>query len=115
VTVPRLLRTLVLGVLQPHFDIDVVAILPSRDGLVARLEQLAPDLVLLGLSDAEDAAAALPLLRAAPTARILALAADGHQAWLYELRPHRLSFSDLSVPSLVRSIRRRVGKGPPKG
>ena len=107
VTISPLLRSLVVGALQPHFGIDIVDITETRDGLTARLAALAPDLVLLGLGPDEDDAAAIALLHAMPTARVLALAPDGARAWLHEMRPYRTILADLSVPALIQSLAQR--------
>jgi hypothetical protein len=104
VTVAPLLAELVIGVLDPYVEIDVVGILDSRDELTAHLRRLAPDLVLLGLTGAETDASARPLLAALPTAEILVLAPTGRHAWLYEMRPHRTVLADLSVATLVKTV-----------
>jgi DNA-binding NarL/FixJ family response regulator len=115
VTTPPLLRTLIVDVLQPHVDIDVVGVLDSRDTLPDGLVGLAPDLVVLGLPGTEDDRSAVPLLRATPDAKVLAVTADGGGAWLYEMRPHRSAMASLSVSSLVRLLKRHLPGRPSSG
>ena len=47
VTVPPLLADLVKAVLQPHLLLDVADVMATRDRLMERLHDIAPDLVLL--------------------------------------------------------------------
>lgn len=101
VTVSPLLRELVTSVLQPHLLLDVIAVLETRERLAECLQELAPDLVLLGLSGGETDASACALLGVLPSAKILALAPNGEHAWLYEMREHCTALPDLSPPALI--------------
>jgi hypothetical protein len=107
VTVAPLLADLVIGVLDPYVEIDIIGTLDSRDGLTQHLRRLAPDLVLLGLTGTETDASARPLLAALPAAEILVLAPNGRHAWLHEMRAHRTVLADLSVATLVRTVASR--------
>jgi DNA-binding NarL/FixJ family response regulator len=115
VTISPLLADIVLSYLQAHLPIEVIGVLPDRKALSARLIELRPDLVLLGLLDAESDACALPLLAALPFARILVLAPDGQHAWLHEMRPHRVPLRQFSKRSLLRLLTSRYGALPPQG
>lgn len=100
VTLSPLLRELVTSVLPSPISVDVIEILESRQGVAERLRDLAPDLVLIGLVDAETDAIALPLLAALPSVRILVLARNGAHAWLHQPHGRRTVLSDLSVQAL---------------
>ncbi len=65
VTLSPFLRELVTNVLSPDIVVDVIELLDTRERLTERLRDLAPDLVLVGLLDAETDTVALPLLAAA--------------------------------------------------
>jgi chemotaxis response regulator CheB len=106
VTLSPLLRELVTNVLSPEIVIDVIEVLAARERLTERLPDLAPDLVLIGLLDAETDAVALPLLAASPSARILVLANNGEHAWLHESRGRHARLSDLSVHGLKEALQK---------
>jgi DNA-binding NarL/FixJ family response regulator len=105
VTVSPLLRELVTSVLQSQFAVDVVEILEAREPVAERLRDLAPDLVLLGLLDAETDSVAASLLAVLPSVRVLVLAGNGEHAWLYEPQGRRTVLSDLSAQALREALR----------
>lgn len=115
VTVSPLLADLVKAVLRPHLFLDVVEVLSTRDRLMERLQYLSPDLVLLGLLNGEDDTCAVPLLAALVSVRILVLAANGAQAWLYETGPHRTALPKLSSSDLIDALKISFDLSPPKG
>jgi hypothetical protein len=98
----------VTNVLSPEIVLDVIEVVAARERLIERLPDLAPDLVLIGLLDAETDAVALPLLAASPSARILALASNGEHAWLHESRGRRARLPDLSVHDLKEALQKSV-------
>jgi DNA-binding NarL/FixJ family response regulator len=114
-TVAPLLGDLIREAVQPPLTLDVVGVLDTRESLVESLRSLAPDLLLLGLTDSETDAVARSLLVAAPSVAILALAPNGQHAWLYEMRPRRTALTELSVASLVRALRPLSDADAPKG
>jgi hypothetical protein len=115
VTVSPLLTDLVTAVLQPQLTLEVISVLPTRERLVEQLRGLAPDLVLLGLRDAETDACAEPLLAVLPSARFVVLAANGQHAWLYEMRPNRTALTNFSLPDLTSTLAARFKIPPPSG
>jgi chemotaxis response regulator CheB len=115
VTVSPLLADLVKAVLQQHLILDVVEVLSTRHRLTERLQDICPDLVLLGLLNGEDDACAIPILAALLSVRILVLAANGAQAWLYEAGPHRTVLPRLSSSDLVDALKTSFDRSPPKG
>jgi DNA-binding NarL/FixJ family response regulator len=115
VTMSPLLADIVLNYLQSYLTIDVVGVLQDRAALAERLAEIRPDLVLLGLTEAESDACARPLLALLPSARFLVLAPNGQHAWLHELRPHRLTLRHLSKRGLLRTLASRYGSSGPAG
>jgi chemotaxis response regulator CheB len=103
VTLSPLLRELVTSVSPSHISLDVIAVLESREAVVERLREFAPDLVLIGLLNAETDAIAQPLLAALPSVRILVLARNGEHAWLHQ-DGRRVVLSDLSVQALREAM-----------
>ena len=104
VTLAPLLRELVTNVLPPQISVEVIEVFASRDRVAERLRDLAPDLIIVGLLDAETDAVALPLLAAWPMARVLVLALNGEHAWLHE--PGRsIALLNLSAHGLREALR----------
>jgi chemotaxis response regulator CheB len=108
VTVSPLLTELVTATLQPHLSLDIVEVVRTREQLTEKLRDVAPDLVILGLINAETDDCAKRMLAAAPLAQVLVLAADGQRAWLYEMRPRRTTVTDLSAFALLRVLKTRL-------
>jgi DNA-binding NarL/FixJ family response regulator len=107
VTMSPLLADIVLTFLKSHLAINVVGVLDDREALAQRLADIRPDLVLLGLLEAESDACARPLLASVPSARVLVLAPNGQNAWLHEMRPHRLALPSFSRRRLLRMLTSR--------
>jgi hypothetical protein len=115
VTVSPLLGEMIVAVLLPHLPLDIVGLLETREGLTAALGTLSPDLLLLGLLVAEPETIAQSLLVLVPSMKVVALAADGRQAWLFETGLPPLTLPDLSVSDLVCAVVRRFSLPPPMG
>jgi hypothetical protein len=93
----------------------VIGTLETRECLAASLGAWSPDLVLLGLLGAETEVAALAVLALLPTARILAVTANGEPAWLLEAHRPPLALFDLSVSEMVQRVVQRFHLPPPEG
>jgi len=104
VTLSPMLRDLVLGVLAPEISIDILDTLDTRDALAARVRDLAPDLVVIGLLASEPADLAEPLLEAAPPPWILLFSPQGQTAWLHGPGTRRVTLVDLSVQALKGAL-----------
>jgi chemotaxis response regulator CheB len=115
VTVAPLLADLIRDVLQPNLTLDIVNILPTRESLPQHLRALAPDLLLLGLTESETDTIALPLLTTLPSVAILVVAPRGQHAWLYEMQPHRSVLADFSVAALAHALVSRFPADASKG
>jgi hypothetical protein len=115
VTVSPLLAGLVTSVLQSHLPLDVIGTLRTRTRLAERLNELAPELVLLGLRADETDASALLLIEQFPSAKFLVLEPSGKHAWLYETGLDRTEFTDVSTQSLVTALASRFNITPPRG
>lgn len=105
VTLSPLLRDLVIEVLSLEFVIDVVEVLPTREGLADRLNRIAPELVLVGLLDSETTAIAPPLLAGCPATRLLLFAPNGEHAWLYQSGRPVEPLTALTLQALRNALR----------
>jgi hypothetical protein len=112
VTLSRLLSELVISVLSPEIVVDVIEILATRERIIERLRDLAPDLVLIGLLDSEADTVALSLLPALPFARILVLASNGEHAWLYDSGGRFARLSNVSVDALREALQEPLSLPP---
>jgi DNA-binding NarL/FixJ family response regulator len=105
VALTPLLGDIISRVVAERAPIDIVARLDSRNQLPARLQTLAPDLVLIGLCQAEGDAIALSLCNALPRAKVIALSHDARHAYLHVPHRHRTMLNDLSPEALIEAIR----------
>jgi len=115
VTTAPLLVDLIRDVLRPKLTLDIVGVSQTRESLPQYLRNMAPDLLLLGLTGGETDAIVLPLLTTLPSVVILAVAPSGEHAWLYEMQPHRSILSNLSVASLAQALVSRFPAVASKG
>jgi len=105
VALTPLLGDIISQVVAERAPIDIVARLGSRDQLAPRLQSLAPDLILIGLCQAEGDAIALSLRNALPQAKVIALSHDARHAYLHVPYRHRTTLIDLSPEALIEAIR----------
>jgi hypothetical protein len=114
VTLSPFLADLVASVLRPHFKLEVIGVLRTRESLPEKLGLLKPDLVILGLRSGEADSCARPLLSILPTAQILVLERNGRHAWLHRMEPRRTALANVSMPSLIRVLSPRFKVSRPK-
>jgi hypothetical protein len=96
IDLPRMSRELVAGALLAEREIEVVT------GFDARKP---PDVAIIGgRHDEELPERALELLHEHPSMRVLTLADDGAETYVYELRPHRVLIGELSPAALLEAV-----------
>jgi hypothetical protein len=96
VAVSGVLRDIIETTLMPLQDIEVILSVPGGPP---------PDVVVLGLKETERPETVEVLLGRYPNARVLGIAGDGRQAYMHELRPHRVALGELSPDQLIEAIR----------
>jgi AmiR/NasT family two-component response regulator len=111
VTTPVFLADMINRLAIGRIELDLVGRLSGRRGLAKRLQQLAPDLVIIGLRDDETDTFIRSLLLALPNSKMIAILADGRSMAGYELRVRRVALSDLSPAALVDFIERSIPSG----
>jgi DNA-binding NarL/FixJ family response regulator len=99
---PQLLRDMLHHIFEAQPDVTSIAAY-GDESLLALVDQQAPDVVVLALSD--DQTVHLELLRRHPALRVVVLEDQGRLGSLYELSPCRLALGELTPESLVRVIR----------
>lgn len=100
--VPRLLR----GILE-H------AIRTDRDCQLVRACQADPDVVILGLADADDTVLLPALFARWPQAQVMTLMPAGDDAAMYELRLDRRTLGGVSPDDILQVLRETAGRGSP--
>lgn len=96
IDLPRMSRELVTGVLGAEPQIEMTS------GLDASKP---PDVAIVGGRRGEDLwERALELIHEYPHTRVLTLTDDGAEAYVYELRPHRVLIGELSPAALLEAV-----------
>jgi hypothetical protein len=106
VTTPALLSDLIRKLALGRVELDVVAELDGRQALARRLQQLRPDLVVIGLRCSESATGIIPLLGFLPKTKFIMFSQDGRSIIGYEPCLGQTRLSDLSPEGLMRFIQR---------
>ena len=109
--VPTMLREIIQSVVEGQADMSIVGAIPSRDPVIAALENTPADVVIVGLRKAEATDAFDSLLFEQPRLKLLAISGDGGSSYLYELRPHCVPLGDVSPNGLVEAIRTMASSG----
>jgi hypothetical protein len=85
------------------------ALSAQEDIVVVHDESLAcPDVLIVGAGCADHREVTRALLQRWPRTRILLVMEAGRRSVLYELRPHRTEFGELSPQELVAAVRAAV-------
>src|SRR5262249_41686300 len=101
VTTPAMLSDLIARRATGRIELDVVAELDTRDGMIENLRRLCPDLVVIGLRPTETGAVACSLLEYLPGTKFITLSADGRSILGYEHRIHRVELTDAPREALI--------------
>jgi hypothetical protein len=101
VTTPAILTDLIEQLSLGRLELNVIAKLGGRRDLANRLQQLGPDLVVIGLRRAESDAVVTALLDRLPKAKFVVFSHDGRNVVGYELRVKKFHLSDFSPDALM--------------
>ena len=102
VGLPRMLRDIIEQAVTPEPDMVIVSD-PREPSLAATVERTGADFVILGRDAGPTEVDGL--LCENPRLRVLAVAGDGREAFLYELRPTRTPLGEISPRTIVDAIR----------
>jgi len=105
VNLPRMLREIIEDVVAAAPDLDVVETVERPTGLIAVVDGAKADFLIAGDDALEDVGV---LLRERPRLKVLAVAGDGRQTFLYELRPQEVSLGEVSPQNLLEAIRAAI-------
>jgi DNA-binding NarL/FixJ family response regulator len=94
-------------------DMGVVGRAASLDDLHDVAEATDPDVVIVGLHDAELPQACLDLLLERPRLKVLGIEEHGGHAQLYELLPEQVEIGEFSPDEVVDTIRAAVLRPTP--
>jgi DNA-binding NarL/FixJ family response regulator len=99
---PRLLAEIVTEVVGSGPDLELAGSVAATADVVRRVERLGADVAIMGFDDENLVAS---LLTERPRLKILALAGDSREAWLYSLGAERVRLGELSPEGLVAAVR----------
>lgn len=86
-------------------------LIPCHSGPAADITAAGADVLVYEVADPVDAAIPTRLLRSAPRARVLMVAATGDRAALYEMRPIRKVLLNVSMSEVIDAIRFGLDQG----
>jgi chemotaxis response regulator CheB len=109
VALPRMLEEIVTDILRAQRGMEIAGTIRKVDGLTRKVARTRPDVVVIGGDDAPLAAA---LLEQSPRLKVLAVAEEGKDWWLYSLTAERTRLGSLSSATLVRAVERAVRPRP---
>lgn len=104
INMPRMLREIIREVVSPQPDMEVAGEFAAAHSLLEAVERTQADFVITGTGDAELADVGR-VLREWPRLKVLAVAADGRQTYLYELRPQKVHLGEVSPQNLLDALR----------
>lgn len=107
-----MLLTMIRDIIAADAGCDIVAEVADDSALSQTLHETGANLIIVGSDSRVIAADRLAgLLVDHPRARVLAIADDGHRAFVHELRPHVTEIAELSPQTLLIAIRQGAGAG----
>src|SRR6266496_1787608 len=80
----------------------------DRESLPDLAKRLEPDVVILEQNGGDLTGSCCELLWAAPGLKVLLLANDGREAFVWELRPERVPLGGISTAALRETVRRLI-------
>ena len=104
VTTPVLLSDLIERAALGPAHLDIIARLGNRRGLPRRLQQLRPDLVVIGLRRTETDIIVTKLLVLLPKAKFIVFSHDARVVLGYELRVRKIQLSNSSPDQVIDFI-----------
>ncbi len=107
---PRLLGEIVTAVLAKEPNINVIGEAESVGELVELCVRAQPDLVVFGSVNADVEEIGRRVLQQSPRAKVVALAENGRNTFVFELRPHKVEIGELSAEELAQVVTRLVQK-----
>ncbi len=108
VEMPRLLSDIIAETVKSQYDMELVGELANRAGLLAAVDRMGVDVVVVRVNDSELPFEFESLLATHSFIRVLGVAEDGRRSFLYELRPQMTLLGEVSPLELVEAIRAAV-------
>jgi hypothetical protein len=105
---PNLLEEIVTDILAAAEadGLELIGVARRSAGLGRKVGRLRADVVIIG---GDDPSLVAELLEQRPRLKVLSVAADARDSWLYALRSERVHLGGLSADSLVAAVRRSAG------
>jgi chemotaxis response regulator CheB len=113
VDLSRLVGEMVERAVARTHDMGVVGRAASLGELYDVAQTTDPDVVIVGLHDAELPQACLDLLLERPRMKVLGIEEHGGHAQLYELRPEQVEIGEISPDEVVDTIRAAILRPTP--
>ena len=111
---PRLLRGILEHAIQQQDDCELLKDMQNELEALTK-QSIQPDIVVLGLTEAQDTALVAPLLARWPMTQVLTVMQAGDQATVYELRPYKRVLGQMSPTEFVDTLCQVVRESRPSG
>ena len=105
--VPQLLRGILEHTIEQQSDCELLKGARHDSGLGAKRTE-SPDVVILGVTAAEDTTLVPALFARWPWAQVMTVMQAGDEATVYELRPRRRVMGQMSPDEIVAALRAAV-------
>lgn len=106
---PGMLGDIVRETIRGQPDMEIVATVPNLESVDEAMRTTAIEVLVVGTDAPRATAPFRSLLQARPGLKILAVASDGGDLVLHELRPRAEPLGEVSPTDLLQAIRAAVG------
>ena len=101
---PKLLRTILLARLEAEEGVDLICWTGEDRTLSEAIREHRPDVLITDGNRSELIGALQSIVDVAPGLKLLAVSANGRQAFLYDLSPSRHELGEPTPTSLIRTV-----------
>jgi DNA-binding NarL/FixJ family response regulator len=103
--VTAMFADLVRAIVDADRSVEIVGDVADASELLAASAETDADVVLVTLADGDLPPSCRDLLAERPRMRILGLAGNARQGFLWELRPNRVALGEISPPTLLAALK----------
>jgi DNA-binding NarL/FixJ family response regulator len=103
---PPMLTAILRDIAEFEADVELIGAVSLGDAIEHVLSESRADVLIVGVTEPDNAGFAGSLLMASPGTRVLMVAKNGARAVMYELHPIKTELGDVTAQGLLHAIRR---------